>query len=81
MSNNLAEKQRKRRLVDSLCVVAVSILGLFLAVPRIGLKSVIEAFSGHTHLFFIVLASMIKVVFNGYERICSRRKKQMTVTK
>ena len=52
MSNNFAEKQRKRRLVASLCVVAVSILGLFLVVPRIGLWSVIEAFSGHTHLLF-----------------------------
>ena len=39
----------KRELVAFWCHVTVSILGLFLTVPCIGLQCVIVAFPGHTH--------------------------------
>ena len=55
MSRLLGENIKKYHffffLVILLCVMAVYVLCLFLMVPWIGLRSVIVAFPGHTHLW------------------------------
>ena len=47
------------RLLCSWCHNAVCILCLFLAVPWVGLRCLIEAFPGHTHLLFEQLFTSI----------------------
>ena len=54
--SHLAEKQTAGYFtLRSSCRVTVCILCLFLAVPCVGLWSVIVAFPGHTHLLFEII--------------------------
>ena len=53
----MGKRERERELValfflSSWCLVTVSVLWLFLAVPKFGLQCVIVVFPDHTHLLF-----------------------------
>ena len=44
----------KRELVVLLCVVAISVLYLYLMMPWVGQQSVVRTFRSHTHLLFAI---------------------------